>query len=450
MAPLAAWPSCSGRLSFGGSAVDVECAIEFTSEGEIHISPSDIPLHRRDGWLLDAAFSDNGEFLRLFDLAVRTSDGDSLGSDSVYVVSAGTPSTATGTGLRLQCRASTLDLVAARTTPAVGDAEHQLLYHTVGMLGFGNLRRTCEEGEVIVGGPHEEPSETVLSGYIQFRRAAIGDLAAWFAECDARTLSILRVMSFGLGRPVDWAVREHWAANERVGSRFFATGKPLPIADAAFSHLSLEPVLDLALAHHDALRHPTLGLGEAIDWLVPWHVLAEIRLLTAATAFEGLLAGHQRGAGGLVARDVFRNHIRPRIEAALTAPEVRRAIAEDLRADAQSDAVEAVLAEMGTKIAGMNQRSLATKLQDFLAYYDVPLDDLPVSVPELLKTRNRVVHGADTSSDDPQGTVTARARMMREVLRRTILAMLRYSGQFQSHLNGPRWVPFRGPPNRTA
>src|ERR1035437_3674897 len=320
MAPLASWPSCSGTLSFAGSAVDVECAIEFTNEGEIHVTPADIPLRKQDTWLLDAAVNDKGEFLRLFDLAVRTPDGDSLASDSVYVVSVGTASTATGTGLRLQCRASTLNLMAARITPVVGDAEHQLLYHTVGMLGFGNLRRTCEEGEVIVGGPHKEPSESVLSGHILFRSAAVGDLAAWLAKCDARTLSILQVMSLGLGRPVDWAVREHWAASERVGSQFFATGEPLPIADAAFSHLSLEPVLDLALAHHDVLRHPTLGLSEAIDWIAPWHILAEIRLLAAATAFEGLLTGHEFATGCLVSPDAFRHRIRPRIEAALTAP----------------------------------------------------------------------------------------------------------------------------------
>jgi hypothetical protein len=206
--------------------------------------------------------------------------------------------------------------------------------------------------------------------------------------------------------------------------------------------------LDLALRNHAQLLDEKLRIGEAIDWIVPWHVLAEIRLLAAITAFEGLLAGHSSTNGGLVPSSCFREHIRPRLEAVLLDAEVRGAVSAALDTDIASTQVDEVLHEIVTKLGGLNQRSLSRRLAEFMRHYDVPIDDLPISIVELLRTRNRVVHGGGNVGTTYEERTTGRAAMMREVLRRTLLAMLGYSGHFYSYLGETQWLTFGAPPTR--
>jgi hypothetical protein len=209
-----------------------------------------------------------------------------------------------------------------------------------------------------------------------------------------------------------------------------------------FHHLNLQPALDLALARHDLLFDPRGGIGEAIDWVTPWNELAEIRFLSAATAFECLLA-RQANVGNLVSAAAF-DVMRQPFLVLLGSAEVRRQLASVMGAPPDSPIVEAALSEFRAKVGNLNQRSLTTRLAELLARFNVPLDDLPVTTAELLRTRNRIVHGRAAAG--PAGSTTEHASYIREALRRTILAMLGFEGQFYSYMNGPAWRTFRETP----
>lgn len=450
MPPITAWPRCEGMLRADDRFVSVTSSVEFSLQGELSILFDDIPLEQESAWLLHATHTDDGPFARSFAVQLLATNGETLISDRVYVTSVGMRTMDGRKTLRLKAKADALDVVVGPVNRSFMGEVHQLQYHTVGMLGFDRVRGDCIEGDMVTEGPPQMSPETILSGQIHLRRIDVVDPDSWISACDKRVLSTLRIVSLALGRPIDWTVREHFVDGQRARSRFLSAAHPLPAVEPVFTHLDLQPVLELALCNHDRLLDQDLRLGEAIDWVVQWHVLAEIRLLAAVTAFQGLLTGYSPAAGGLIPKACFRDTIRPRLHAALSGPDVRDAVRAALGHEMTEPQLDDLFAELSNKLGNLNQRSLPTRLVDFLGHYNVPMADLPISIIELLRTRNRVVHGANNLAVAYEERTTDRAAMMREVLRRSILAMLGYSGSFYSYFRGQQWLTFGAPPTRAT
>jgi hypothetical protein len=446
MSTLLSRRSCQGTLGYLGRLIPVTCTIECASDGDLHIVVDEFPLTRDNAWLLEAAYNDDGPQVRFFDLAVTTLEGETITSSNVYVTTVGTPlRPATGTRLHLEAGASTLNLIALDTTIQAVESQHCLRYRTVGMRGCGSVTGICDVGSVLVSGPTELEDYHELAGQIVFQHEIDDSVASeWISRCDRRALSILRMMSFALGRSITWSVREHFAAESLVSVQFVGPAHTAPPAEPVFHHLDLQPVLDVALANHERLLDPATGLGEAIDWVVQWYTLAELRFLAAATAFECLVARHAGESGSLLPKTVFNDEIRQRLQNTLSSPEIRASLGHTI----DEGKVDAILNELQMKLGNLNQTSLVRRLSAFLTCYDVPLDDLPVPITKLLRMRNQVVHGGASSAVNFEDSVTAHADMIREALRRSVLAMVGFEGRFCSYLRGQEWLTFLAPPTR--
>lgn len=441
------WPGCTGTLSAAGRSVAVTCTIECTEYGAVGIDFDGILLTRDLGWLFSAAHSLSDRFA----LNVTNRDGATVISDDLIITSVSTPLLDEHHVLKLSAQPGILDARWTSPEPAELTSRSSVHYHTVGMQGFAGVRGTCDEGEVVVAAPTEVADYHRVAGQIAFRREqGPATMSEWIEACDGRVVTILRMMSFGLGRFVDWSVREVFRDRALLECRFVGPSRHGPPAEPPFHFLHLQPALDLALKNHALLSDPKSGLGEAIDWLTPWHTFAEIRFLSAMTAFECLLARDAALPSTLLAPRAFRQVVRPRLKNVLSSAELRETLAA-ASATTESITVESCLDELTAKLGNLNQRSLSTRLRAFVARYDVPLEDLSIPIEVLARARHGVVHGtrvADGDADTPD--VTACADALREVLRRTILAMLDFEGQFTSYMREPETVSFRRPPTRTA
>jgi hypothetical protein len=313
------------------------------------------------------------------------------------------------------------------------------------MLGFRGISGHCGEGEVVVGGPSELTDFETIAGHIAFRRTQDeATLADWIAACDKRMTSILRMVSFGLGRFVDWSVRSVHSRGVLQQIRFVGPSRHSSPAEPPFHFLNLQPALDLALSQHELLSDQASGIGEAIDWLSPWHSFAEVRFLSAITAFECLLGRNEHQPTTLLKPDTFQTMVRPELTAVLRSDGLRRRLGA-LPAGSEPSPVAASLKEYEAKLGNLNQRSLSTRLAAFLAHHQVPVSDIPLSIKDIINARHRVVHGARGRGAANDITVTDHADAIRELLRRAILAMLGYRGHFHSYVGVTGWIEFRNP-----
>ncbi|MDP1859735.1 MAG: hypothetical protein Q8K82_13765 [Gemmatimonadaceae bacterium] len=425
----------------------MSCTIECTPHGMVIVDVDGIPLTRELDWLFSAASSDSA----CFELNVTNQTGATITSDDLLITSISTPLVDDRHLLKLSAQPGILDV---RLTPLRPDAlgmRSSVHYHTVGMQGFPGVKGTCDEGEVVVAAPTEVTDYHDVAGQIAFRREQDPTtMSDWIAACDERVITILRMMSFGLGRFVEWSVREVYRERTLLECRFVGPSRHGPPAEPPFHFLDLQPALDLALRNHRLLLDPRSGVGEAIDWLTPWHTFAEIRFLSAMTAFECLLARTGDLPSTLLTSSAFKRFVRPPLNDVLASDDLRGTLEADSAAT-DSVTVHDCLRELSAKLGNLNQRSLSTRLRAFLSRYDVPLDDLPIPIEVLARARHGVVHGTrldrgETGAPD----VTACAGAIREVLRRALLAMLGFEGRFTSYMREPQTVPFRGPPTLSS
>lgn len=423
------------------------CTIECTPHGTVIVDFDGIPLTRELDWLFSTAPSESA----CFELNVSNQAGATISSDDLLITSFSTPLVDNRHLLKLSAQPGILDVRLTPSGPDELGMRSSVHYRTVGMQGYPGVRGTCDEGEVVVAAPNEVADYHEVAGQIAFRREQDPTtMSDWIAACDERVVTILRMMSFGLGRFVDWSVREVYREHTLLECRFVGPSRHGPPAEPPFHFLDLQPALDLALRNHQLLRDPRSGVGEAIDWLTPWHTFAEIRFLSAMTAFECLLARAGDLPSTLLTSSAFKRFVRPQLNGVLSSSGLRENL-EAHSAATDSVTVHDCLGELSAKLGNLNQRSLSTRLRAFLSRYNVPLDDLPIPIEVLARARHGVVHGTrldrgETGAPD----VTACASAIREMLRRTLLAMLGFEGRFISYMREAQTVPFRGPPTLSS
>lgn len=436
---------CVGVVVSSQHSLNVTCEVSCNSHGEVMARFDAIAITRESEWLLVAAHA-HGTRLRL---SVRHEDAGLITSDEVLFTSIRTSHSEEGSLLSLVAHLTRMRMQLPHSTDDIDlSAGSTVIFWTVGMMGFGNIARSFEDIEVRIGGPSELTDFNSLAGHIAFRQFnPIPDLQEWKRNCQRRAVSILGVLSLALGKLVDWSVEDVFVGNVLVERVFVGPRSSPPPVEGAMHFLHLEPAFELALRSQAAIADPSTGIREAINWIVPWYTFAEIRFLSAFSALECLLARNDNSPSHIVESKLFRSSVSKALRAALLDSQLR----VDLETEGgHSEEVHAALEEITTRIGNLNQRSLTSRLVSFLGRLDVPLDDLPVSIAELVRARNSVVHGRSPTGRDGEESVTVYARVLREALRRTILAILGFDGYFNSYLSGaPEWRPFRSAPPAT-
>jgi hypothetical protein len=437
------WQTCIGTISDENESWDIRCEVQCSSTGQLSVLLDDVPLNDTTFRLYDAANGSNLAVLSYLKLDCVAPDGTRLISDHTYITELGLPYNAEGSWVHLRGKAARLE---AMISPCDSASKATLRYHTLGMLGFSAIKK--EYGDLIlkVEAPHEVQDFDSMSGTVWMQGRNIEALNAWVAERDRNAETLLRVISFGQGRIVHWTVRELWV-NDALSSILFVGPNSSPVGlEPPFSHLHMEPLIDLAASRFDTGLDQPRNMSIAMEWLAISSTYSEVKLLNAAAAFESLLAGNDED-GAMLPLEVFQSVIRAPIETLLSGDSMGNSLKERVQ-NLSLEAANDILAAIKVKLGDLNRRTFRDRLSAFLARFDVPLADLPLSVHKLLQTRNKIVHGGE--NPHPKYSIAEQALMMREVLRRTILAMLSFEGQFCSYIHGPEWLTFRAPPTTAA
>lgn len=434
-----------GQLTSGSSTWDVDLKVVCSEDGRVRLEFDDIPADPESMELYRIAVGGEGPIASYLEFAGAAEDGSTVDSKHVYITRAGIQGSPKG--LRVQLKGEAATLTVGQSMLKEEEAKrYRVRYATIGLRGDGAIRPDYNGLSIRISAPLELESYTLLAGEVVLEEEAHCELEEWLDVVDRRTANLLRVISLGQGRLIDWSIREVWIGDKLI-SQFFTGARTVGRgSEPAFSHLHMEPVLDLALVHMDDLdgQH---NLFVVIEWLLIESVYSEVRFLTAATAFEHLLTADTEIDGSVLPKNVFRDAVRAPIEE-LISGSIRERLLETMEHD--GEAVTAAVSELRAKLGNLNGRSFRSKLEDFLRRHDVPLCDVEVPVHELLRTRNSLVHGSEDLHDGSQPGLTVRTIMMREVLRRTILAILGYQGPFYSYVRGPEWLTFRAPPTVNA
>ncbi len=438
------WKPCIGKISNGNEFWDIRCEVRCSSTGKLSVLLDDMPLNDNTIRLYHAANGSNGSVLPYLKLDCFAPDGTRLISNYTYITELGMPYNAEGALVHLRGEAARLDVLIS---PCDSASKATLKYHTLGMLGFSAIIKEYDDLILRVEAPHDVQDFDSMSGAVFWMQGRdIKTLSAWVEERDRNTETLLRLISFGQGRIVRWTVRELWA-NDALSSILFVGPNSSPAGlEPTFSHFHMEPVIDLAVSLFDTGLDQPRNLSVAMEYLAISSTYSEVKFLNAVAAFESLLAGNKED-GEMLPSKVFQSVIRDPIETLLS----ESSMANSLRECDQKFSVKQandILAVIQAKLGDLNRRPLRDRLNAFLSQFNVPLADIPLSVHELLQTRNKIVHGSD--NPHPKYSITEQAIMMREVLRRTILAMLRFEGQFFSYIRGPEWITFRAPPTTRA
>lgn len=443
---LITWESSIGTLSDGLTTWPATARIGCASNGSLTFHFDPIPLDKHTAALRHVAMGTHGPVVPYLVFAGTAKDGTALTSEYVFFTKIGTPISSAGAFLQLEAEAATLLATPPNAVVHPQAGKYSARYLTVAMRGYGATIKEFDGIVLNVSAPTDVANFEDLAGHVHLEQTSAVALDDWLSVVDRRVANLLRVVSLGQGRIIDWSIREVWVDGLLHSIYFTGPKSSGPGAEPAFHHLNMEPVIDLALAHFDTL-HEHYNLYVVIEWLLIHSVYAEVRFLTAATAFEHLLSADPETSGAMMSKDMFNREVRWPIEAIFDDVTLAERWANELQVSAET--ISNMLSAMKAKLGSLNSKSLRDKLDAFVGRHGVPLSDVEISIHELLRTRNQLVHGSD-SLHDGEESLTVRAIMMREVLRRTILALLGFEGQFHSYARGPEWLTFCAPPTVNA
>lgn len=94
------------------------------------------------------------------------------------------------------------------------------------------------------------------------------------------------------------------------------------------------------------------------------------------------------------------------------------------------------------KVAEINRYPFKDNLRKFLKEYKVPLDGIDQNIEPAIDVRHKIVHRGIYISGESTQSVNDHLAILRELLARIFLTLLKYSGEYQSFLNGLEWKKF--------
>lgn len=425
-----------GTLSWPDHEVPVTGSITVTEDGTITIGTGKVPINKDTSWIFDK-IPGRGRLASWARLRATTKDGLTIESDHVIM---------TGRNDRLGPNTSSfilhgqLSRLTVHHRPAPHAAANCLLvYHTVGMQGFGVQHATTRLGNIRMAGPAEIVDYDHLAGRIQITAQVheARTIDEWTTEADDRIAQILLIISLAEGKLLEWSIRQS-AMSDRTLFRtdFYGpkhTGTP---RDGIGHFLNLQPILDLAATQYTEDLRRNTGIELAIRLLLAQSSHAELQLVTAMTALEHLASiyNKQTPVPPPLPHEAFKTIIRPALEAAF----------DDAVTNIAHDADGARIVR--NKIAGINNTVLKQRLEAMLREYNVPVAGLEKHIDDAIRARNDIIHKGTTRAAFPEFYI--HVAVLREVLKRIVLTLLKYKGQYISFLNGQEFLEF--PPTETT
>jgi hypothetical protein len=423
----------NGVLSWRGNKIRTAWSVRVDRNGRIELSFQPIQLTKRTAWLLKAA-PGRGRFVSWATIRGETKDGCRI--QSKYVV---LNSRAGFERLKIEGEASQLTVLWEQLPKT--NVGLRAMYLTVGLQCFQVHRTPSLAGDVYIAGRHDIRNFDELAGQIDVVPTHQRSLRHWLRRCDDTVHQLLEIISLANGKTTNWSIR-HVVHDDQTSEKKKiivthlygpkATGRP---HDGVGHFLNLKPWIDLAIARYTKRRRMSTGIDVAIQWLLFQPTYLEFRLLAATTALEHLVAKYsKRGRGPkLVDPRSFAN-IRRGFE-----PDLTRLLHHARRRGNDNRARN--IEHLRNKLRGANQAPFLARLIGMLRFYHVPMDGIDDRIAAAIAARNRIVH-TGRYHENGFRELYEHVVVLRELLKRVILTLLKYTGQYHTMLNGSEQRPF--------
>ncbi len=358
-----------------------------------------------------------------FQLSGYTSDGVRVHTEYARLESLSQSSTPQEVVLHPRGSAAVLN-IEYPLPEGVGDKKISVTYLSRGQLGFTHPPVETPLGLLSTAATAKTEDSTDNFGAVRILKSIDLRLDEWVVASDDLAERILNILSLAQGRWLQWTAREVRAEGYLVSLRI----RPQELRSTAlaqlFHHLNLEPVLELAVRSYTRELIQQTDLDTALSWLLAPAPYIEGRFLNQMIALELLVSAFEPRAKGLVPKEVFRTMIKPRLRQAIDG------LVEngDLR-EGQGEVFRA-------KINDLNSSVFYDKVRQLLTHYNVPIDDLEASLKfVVVDCRNDLVHrGLLHKIGDDSDRIHQNSDLAEELLKRIVMAMLGYSGQYISAL----------------
>lgn len=419
------WRDCETRVRF-----NVKC----DRTGALRFSFLAIPLSTATFWL-DKVFRSGGRYVERLTLDGKDISGQKIHTDYFYI-----------TGIRHKSSQRSYSIFLKGTTdwlevsPQVGernsDNKTSVRYRIAGMQGFGSLKSDCELGKIFLGAATTVNSYEELTGALLIEAETHpDDHNKWLKKCDEKSDMILEILSLAQDRRLRWAIREYRKKGMLTSILFVGPQSGVPPHHPIFSHLNLQPAVELAVKSYTNYMRTNLGMGFAIEYFLMRPRFQELRFIAAMTGLEHMLQCFlsKYSQGGIILSSAFK---------AALLPNLKFTLKQELSAHNIPISVDA-LNLLNIRLEQINLPSLRENLLNFLRHYEVPLAGISTTqITNLVKTRNALAHGRKYSKKPGSERLSDHLLILQELMRRIFLTILGYSGQRDSFLNGQASVDF--------
>lgn len=401
-----------GTLSGHDSTVSVGFTAEIDDLGRLQLELDRLPLSQEAFAL--RVDQRPGSVVDLIELHGHNEAGQAFRSDSFHITKYSHGSVR-GHELSYQGGCYEAEIALPRTGGG-SDRPDVRIWHVRQLRTFRRIARETPLGLVVIGGPKQDRENQEPNGFLSIRAPGLGGDEAWWEESEDFLEHLARVMSLACDTYLRPLIEERYRGDQvtvRVAEQSRASAPFL----APFHELNMEAIFTCACDSYFSCHDQIAELDAAIRWLTAPIAYDENRLLNAMSALENIL-----DRCGIPDVDTFLGSsafkkVAKQVRALLTELEVPP--------------------DMNSKVAELNRRPLADKVEALLANRAIVTNDMPNNwLGTVIRQRNVIVHtGISGDVDDQEPDILDHTIWVREIVTRLILDRLGFVGAYRSWLH---------------
>jgi hypothetical protein len=413
-----AFKTFSGTLEAPGREVCLRFRARVVERGEVEFDFDPI-LDPDVEWAFPQIYQKEGA-CRLVGTA---EDGTSIDAPNFYI-----NSLEIGTCIRLT---GTSSLTILRYKLKVQAKKPLMRLHVKALRHYPSSRESCRLGTIRIHGKPSRSDSDIISGVIELQPNDAFTDPRWKADAEELLEHVRMMMSFARGEVLRAPITEFFEGHELeqiVRSQARQSSSPIP----SFNYLTQQKLMfKTAVKSFCDPPIAAKNLLLAIEWFVLDSTYNEVRLMSAMTALENLLASN------LTDTDAF---IQPVDETKGESPEqkfrseTKDSIKRKIKSAISTWPPEA-RGQLYRKLDELNRRPFLDKLKILAERWEVPLTGLEEKLEAAKKARDHIVHRGEFAEQDFDKS-WEHVTVVRELVVRFVLTAVGYRGPYISHLNG--------------
>jgi len=430
MKPLAKYEECKGVLSWSNHSLNLTFKLTASKNGKINIDLGSQPLTDENIWI-SIAYSQKRPILEYLTLEGTTSEGYLVKSDSVFLKKCNLSSDHNGPTIAMEATASQIDILVTNETTTTND-EVRADFLVAGLQCFGQFKIEHELGEVYIAGSSKIEDFSEICGIVSLKKNIFDNnyFDDWLDLVKKQAVRIQNLLSFANGRFLKTNVLKVYKGGVLSNLTLYRRFSDSPPYKPPFSHLNLQPIIELGVNRYTNDLITKTGMDVAIEWHLMPHTYNEARYLSQMTALEHLVHTYRkhRTSNRVFPKGKFRNIVRPALQKTLD--DIIPKLCDDPQ---EKDHITKIMMELKAKIGNLNMQTLQSSLQEMLTEYRVPLDGLTEFIADLIRVRNKIVHKGLHEQSIDQRSLSTYLSVAEELLRRVFLSLLEYEGNYQTY-----------------